>query len=108
MLKPIYICDWGTISVELPTEDYAVGAMNNSNTLFLHCRQEKWSKSIYKEMLDVFTIIVDDCYQLGYKNLASIVNAIDDNANKFQSLFGLKQYATLDEGSKVVYRMEIN
>jgi len=103
---PVFVGNWGVISVELHPEPFNVGTLNETNTIFLHCEQIHWSRGVYEEMLDVFSILLSDIKELGYKYVASIVPKCQCKTNKFQTMFGLELYAEVNSLNNL-YKMEI-
>lgn len=103
---PIYVSDWGIISVELNTTvDEPELGLEIDKTLFIHLKQEKWNKGIYNEMLDVWSLVLDTVKEAGYTSVASIILKSQEKVNKFQGMFGLIKCAETDRHN--IYRLEL-
>ena len=59
------------------------------NELFIHCVVHEWSVPLYRKMLTVWSVILEELEDRGCARVNSIVPKKDTKTRRFQTMFGL-------------------
>ena len=91
----------------IDVDAYVLHAEIDKGVAFLHMdyKFEKFTKSIYKELLIQFELILEELKSNGIKAVASIIPENWGKVRKWQEMFGLIPTYTIED--KILFRREL-
>lgn len=72
---------------------------NEEDLLFFHCEVKKWSKGIYKQLIEDMLDMLEQLNNIGVYNLLAVVG--NAKLEKFATMFGWEYLSDLDMGRKL-------
>lgn len=86
---------------------YTLKGQPHEDTMFLHFnyKPNKFTKSVYENLLVQWSLILDEIKSQGYKYVASVIDEDWSKERKWQVMFGLSPEYQIEHN--IFYRMEL-